>query len=204
MKNQFSVIAKLVAVAACTLTLGSCNRAEYVMLPKGASYHGVSRAATPVPASPATTINTEAAETPTPVASESVVAAEPVASPQSVSAPEKAQSKAAAVKPNEAATAPASAAASATTTAPAPKLNALQRLALNKMTRKLDKAMHKATARQHDNTASTARGGIDGNLRIGLILVLIGVLIGLINGLIGTIIAIIGIVFIVLWLLDQL
>ena len=91
--------------------------------------------------------------------------------------------------------------------ATAAKPTLVQRLALSKITRKMDKLMRKAgTVRSHDNAASTAKGGISGNLRIGLILVLIGVLVGLIPnlGLVGTIIVIIGIVFIVLWLLDQL
>jgi hypothetical protein len=206
MKNQFSALAKLVAVAACALTLGSCNRAEYAMLPKGASYHGVSRVTTPVPAAPvATTVEAPAADAPTTVAPEPVVAsaaapkARPVAAPVKVVKEASKPAETIAAKPVDAA-----AATTATTTASAPKLNVVQRLALNKVTRKLDKAMHKATARQQDNTASVARGGINGNLRIGIILLLVGLLVGLLNGLIGTIIAIIGLIFIILWLLDQL
>ncbi|MBO2012779.1 hypothetical protein [Hymenobacter negativus] len=206
MKNHFSVLAKLVAVAVCGLSLGSCNRAEYAMLPKGASYHGVTRVSTPVPAAPsAAATETPAAEAPATVVSEPVAAPAAVAS--AAPAPAKAQSKTTAAKPAEAVAAKSLSTPSATattSTAPTPKLNAVQRLALNKVARKLDKAMHKATARQQDNTASTARGGIDGNLRIGIILLLVGLLLGLINGLIGTIVAIIGLIFIVLWLLDQL
>jgi len=86
----------------------------------------------------------------------------------------------------------------------------IQRLALNKVTHKLDKLMQKAgSVRQHENTASTARGGISGNLRTGLILLLVGLLISLLGGIsyifgiIGAIVAVIGLVFIILWLLDQ-
>ena len=196
MKNLSSPLAKLVALAACALTLGSCSRAEYAMLPKSASYHGVARVATPAPATVApseTTVNE-------PVAVDQA-AANQVAAPIATSASQPAPALAA----TKAAPAPAtSTSVGSTTTAatPAPKLNVVQRLALNKVTRKVDKLMQKASARQHDNTASTARG-IDGNLRIGLILLLIGLLLGLINGLVGTIVAIIGLVFIVLWLLDQ-
>jgi hypothetical protein len=192
MKNHFSSITKLVALAACALSLGSCSRSEYAMLPKGGSYHGVTRVATPVPAAPATATATVT----TPAPAETTVAAP---APVATEAPAPAVAKA----PAKAAQQPAAASSAAATTvaaAPAPKLSLVQRMALNKVTRKVDKLMQKSgSVRKHDNTASTARGGIDGNLRIGLILLLIG----LINGLIGSIVAIIGLVFIVLWLLDQ-
>jgi hypothetical protein len=196
MKNHFSSITKLVALAACALSLGSCSRSEYAMLPKGGSYHGVTRVATPVPAAPATATATVT----TPAPAETTVAAP---APVATEAPAPAVAKA----PAKAAQQPAAASSAAATTvaaAPAPKLSLVQRMALNKVTRKVDKLMQKSgSVRKHDNTASTARGGIDGNLRIGLILLLIGLLLGLINGLIGSIVAIIGLVFIVLWLLDQ-
>jgi len=76
-------------------------------------------------------------------------------------------------------------------------------LALAKVTKKMDKLAAKSPQfKKHDATASTAR--IDGNLRTGIILVLIGLLVGIFSGLIGTIIALIGVIFIVLWLLDSL
>ena len=116
------------------------------------------------------------------------VAAEPVAT-----------AKARAAKPAVAVETPTAVAA-----APAPKLNLIQRMALSKVTRKMDKLMQKSgSVRQHDNTASTARGGISGNLRTGLILLLVGLLVGILVPIVGTIIAIIGLVFIILWLLDQ-
>lgn len=185
MKNISLSIAKLVAVAACALSLGSCSRAEYAMLPQGSSYHGVTRVATPVPA-----VATPAAAAAPETVSAATVASAPVAARTAVTA------------------APAAAnalGAAAIVAAPAPKLNIVQRLALNKVTRQVDKLVQKSgAARQHDNTASVAKGSISGNLRIGLILLLVGLLVGLLNGLIGTIIAIVGLIFIVLWLLDQI
>jgi hypothetical protein len=195
MKNYFPSIVKLVAVAACALSLGSCNRAEYAMLPKGNSYHGVTRVATPVPANPAAeapaTVPTQA------VASEAVAVA-PIASAAPAAEAKVAEAKVA----TPAASHKASYAAATTTATTAPKLNTFQRLALNKVTRKVEKAVQKASVRQHDDTASTAR--ISGNLRTGLILLLVGLLVGIFNALIGTIIALIGVIFIVLWLLDSL
>ena len=202
MKNLFPSFAKLVAVAACALTLGSCSRAEYAMLPKGGSYHGVTRVTTPVPAA--------VAATPAPALATAPVAATPVATtelPMAAAPVQIVKQQAQAVA--AAAVASTSGTASTVAATPALKLNVMQRLVLNKVTRKVDKLMQKATARQHDNTASTARGGISGNLRTGLILLLVGLLISLFSGIsgifgiIGAIVAIIGLVFIILWLLDQ-
>ena len=199
MKNIFPPFVKLVAIAACALTLGSCSRSEYAMLPKGGSYHGVTRVATPVPAAatpaPAVAVAPQVAAA-APVAA-ATPAAQPVAQPVAKTAARVAASAVAASALGTAATAEA---------APAPKLNVLQRIALNKVARKMDKLVQKSgSVRQHDNTASTTRSsGISGNLRIGIILLLVGLLVGLLNGLIGTIIAIIGLIFIILWLLDQM
>jgi hypothetical protein len=197
MKNFFPPFAKLIALAACALSLGSCSRSEYAMLPKGSSYHGVTRVATPVPAAtPATAIAP---------AAEPVVATAPVAVEAQAAAT---QSPASAAKATSRAAMPAVAVQSPTAVAaaPAPKLSLVQRLALSKVTRKMDKLMQKSgSVRQHDNTASTSNtAAISGNLRIGIILLLVGLLVGLLNGLIGTIIAIIGLIFIILWLLDQM
>jgi len=202
MKNLSLPFAKLIAAAACALTLGSCSRAEYAMLPKGGSYHGVTRAATPVPVAPQNTAPVAA-----PAASEAVAITSEakVAVPTAIAAPTSTQAPAArevAVTPVvQAVTQPAKVAAIT-----APKLNALQRLTLNKVTRKMDKLVQKSgSARQHDNTASTSKtSAISGNLRTGLILLLVGLIVGIFSNLIGGIIALIGLVFIVLWLLDSL
>ena len=184
---------KLIAAAACALTLVSCNRSEYAMLPKASAYHDANRVVAPEP------IPTAA------VAPAPAVAAE-TAEKTAISAPTAAAPARASHLPATSAT---SAAPPATIAAPAAaprKLNLVQRLAVNKVVRQLDKKLDKATLRQRESTASTAaRGsGISGNLRTGIILLLVGLLVGLLNGLIGTIIAIIGLIFIVLWLLDSI
>ncbi|MGY3088809.1 hypothetical protein ACVWYF_001849 [Hymenobacter sp. UYAg731] len=203
MKNCFSPFAKFIALAACALTLGSCSRSEYAMLPKGSSYHGVTRVATPVPATPETAA--------VPVA-EPAVASVPAAMAESqpataeVAATPATQTTARVATPAVAVQAP-----TAVVDAPAPKLNLVQRIAMNKVTRKMDKMIQKSGAlRQHDNTASTSKtAAISGNLRTGLIFLLVGLLISLFSGIssifgvIGAIFAIIGLVFIILWLLDQ-
>ena len=196
MKNLVSPFAKLIAVAACALTLGSCSRSEYAMLPKGGSYHGVTRVSTPVPATAETVAAPAAAET-RPAAAP-VVAVAPV-----TKTPTAAKTPAAVLE------SPAAAATVAAT--PAPKLNLVQRMALSKVTRKMEKMVQKSgSVRQHDNTASTSKtAAISGNLRTGLILLLVGLLISLfagingIFGIIGAIVAVIGLIFIILWLLDQ-
>ena len=202
MKNIFPPFAKLIAVAACALTLGSCSRAEYAMLPKGGSYHGVTRVATPVPAAPVVT-----AATPAPAA---VVA--PTMAPEATVAAVAPAAQPVAKAPQAAAVAATNLGTAATVAAaPAPKLNILQRVALNKVTRKMDKLIQKSGAvRQHDNTAATTKtSAISGNLRTGIILLLVGLLVSLFSGIsgifgiIGAIIAIIGLIFIILWLLDQ-
>jgi uncharacterized membrane protein len=87
--------------------------------------------------------------------------------------------------------------------AAAPKLNLVQRMAMHKLTKKLDKLANQAPQfKKKDATTSTAR--ISGNLRTGIILLLIGLIVGIFSGFIGTIIALIGVVFLVLWLLDEL
>ena len=195
MKNLVSPFAKLIAVAACALTLGSCSRSEYAMLPKGGSYHGVTRVSTPLPATAETVAAPAAAAT----AAETRPAAAPVVAVALVT-------KAPAVAKTPAAVLESPAAAATVAAAPAPKLNLVQRMALGKVTHKMEKMVQKSgSVRQHDNTASTSKtAAISGNLRIGIILLLVGLLVGLINGLIGGIIAIIGLIFIILWLLDQM
>jgi len=93
-------------------------------------------------------------------------------------------------------------AATVATLAPKP-LSLVQHMALAKVTKKLNKLATKSPQfKQGDNTAHTAR--ISGNLRTGLILLVIGLIVSLFSGFVGTIIALIGVVFLVLWLLDEL
>ena len=204
MKNLVSPFAKLIAVAACALTLGSCSRSEYAMLPKGGSYHGVTRVSTPVPA----TAETVAAPAAAPAIATTAAEIQPTAAPVVAVAPVT-KAPAAAKTPAAVLESPAAAATVAAT--PAPKLNLVQRIALSKVTRKMEKMVQKSgSVRQHNNTASTSKtAAISGNLRTGLILLLVGLLISLfagingIFGIIGAIVAVIGLIFIILWLLDQ-
>ena len=189
MKNPFSTLSRLAVVLTGALALGSCSRAEYAFLPKSASYLGTTTAApkarTAAPTPPSVAQVPAAA-----VAPEITVATTPVPSATEVAAPVAA-----------APTPPASAEAFIAAAPHKPSL--VQRLALAKVTKKLNKLAAKTPQfKQGDNTAHTTR--IDGNLRTGIILLLIGLLVGILNGTIGTIIAIIGLIFIVLWLLDSL
>jgi len=207
MKNIFPPFAKLIAVAACALTLGSCNRAEYAMLPKGSSYHGVTRVATPVPAKAPST----AAIVTAPVAAEAIAPQEVAPIAPAAVATAAAKPKAATKVAEPAAVAASTVGAASAIATPAPKTNLAQRIALSKVTRKVDKLIQKSgSMRKHNNTASTAEtSAISGNLRTGIIFLLVGLLVSLFSfvssifGLIGLIIAVIGLVFIILWLLDQ-
>jgi hypothetical protein len=84
----------------------------------------------------------------------------------------------------------------------------MQRLALRKVTKKLDKLTAQLPQLKKQD-ASAARGGLDGNLRSALLFGLIGLILLLFSGvsnvfaIVGTILLIIGLVFLVLWLLDQ-
>jgi hypothetical protein len=206
MQNLTSTLGRLAVVLTSALALSSCSRSEYAFLPKSASYLGTATAAPKA--------RQQAPATPAEVAQAPVVAPAPVAEAPAV-APEitvaTAPAPRVAAAPVAASPAPAQAAPAAVVATPdatvataAPKsLNLVQRMALAKITKKLNKLADKSSQfKQGDNTAHTAR--ISGNLRTGLILLLIGLIVGLFSGLIGTIIALIGVVFLVLWLLDEL
>ena len=189
MKNTFSPFARLIALVACVVSLGSCSRSDYAMLPKGASYAGTARVATPVRATPAPVAPVDAAPA-------------PVAAP----APAVSQSQSAA------SVAVAPTAQPATVATPqAAKPNLVQRLALKQLVRKVDKLTRQAgSARQHDNTAATQK--LEGRLRQGIILAAIGLLVEILGAvlgsylvyLLGAILIIVGGVFIVLYLIDKL
>jgi hypothetical protein len=104
--------------------------------------------------------------------------------------------------------APAVAAAPQAQATKAPKLNLGQRLALRTVTKKLDKLTAKLPQLKQQD-ARAARGGLDSNLRSAILFGLVGLIVLLftgvsnIFGVVGTILLIIGLVFLVLWLLDQ-
>lgn len=202
MKNTTSTLGRLAVVLAGALALGACNRAEYATLPRSASYLGSTTVASVPRSAPAATATAPIAATPAPAAEAPAAA---VAVSPAVTTPAPAVVAAAPVATPKA-EAPAMAAPRATApaaTAAAPKLNLVQRLALAKVTKKLNKlAASIPQLKQKDATADTAR--ISGNLRTGLILLLVGLIVGIFSNWVGGIIAIIGLVFIVLWLLDEL
>ena len=173
---------QLTAVAAAALLLGSCHRAEYAALPRTSPYHATYHM--PVPAAPVATGKAEVAATAQPP----VILVTPAAS-----ATTAAVQGAAASEPAKAAV-------------PAPrKAGLLQKMLANKLVKKADKLTAKLL-KQPQNTAEVNR--ISGYLRTGLLLILIGLLITVIPGgsfnTIGAIVAIIGVVFLALWLLDEL
>lgn len=189
MKNLSLTLGRVTLVLATALSLGACSRTDYALISSATTQP----ASTPIAqATPYVPVAGEASAT--------VKAATP------------AQAAPLAVQPAPAATpvaaVPAVAAVPQAKAATAPKLNLGQRLALRKITKKLDKlASRTPQLKQHD--ASAARGGLDGNLRSALLFGLIGIILLLFSGvssvfgILGTILLIIGLVFLVLWLLDQ-
>jgi hypothetical protein len=206
MKNLSFSLGRVSLVLATAFSLGACGRADYAPLSRATTQPASTSIVqnspyVPVAGDASATVK---ATTPTqPVAAPlamqpvpTVVEAAPVAAPVAL-APVVAAAPQAKI---------ASAAISAA--APAPKLNMVQRLALRKVAKKLDKLTAKAPQfKQRD--ASAARGGLDSNLRSAILFGLIGLIVLLFSGvsavfgIVGTILLIIGLVFLVLWVLDQ-
>jgi hypothetical protein len=201
MKNLSLSLGRVTLVLATALSLGACSRAEYAPLARTTTQPS----STPVAQAPYVPVAADASATvkatvPTPLAAAPAasVAVQPTtAAPVAAPAPST-------VAP----AAPVVAAAPQAKAAAAPKLNLGQRLALRKITKKLDKLASQAPQlKQRD--ASAARGGLDGNLRSAILFGLIGLIVLLFSGvsavfgIVGTILLIIGLVFLVLWVLDQ-
>jgi hypothetical protein len=197
MKNLTLSLGRLTLILAGALSLGACNRAAYSNL----SPTDALTASAPVaqPQQPTAAYVPVAAEESAVVKATAPVApAVPVVAPTPVVA-----------APAVVAAAPVAPVAPAATAAPtAPKPNLVQRLALRKITKKLDK-MASQLPQIKKQDASAARGGLDSNLRSALLFGLIGIILLLFTGvsnvfgILGTILLIIGLVFLVLWLLDQ-
>jgi hypothetical protein len=197
MKNLTLSLGRLTLILAGALSLGACNRAAYSNL----SPTDALAASVPVaqPQQPTAAYVPVAAEESAVVKATAPVApAVPVVAPTPVVA-----------APAVVAAAPVAPVAPAATAAPtAPKPNLVQRLALRKITKKLDK-MASQLPQIKKQDASAARGGLDSNLRSALLFGLIGIILLLFTGvsnvfgILGTILLIIGLVFLVLWLLDQ-
>ena len=207
MKNLSSLLSRTLLTVTAALALGACNRSEYAMLPRSASYLGTTPvASTPRPAAPVAVASQSEAKT-APALAKTAPALTPAPEKAVVAAP------AAAVPARSTAKAPQAVAVEATpeaATAVAPaapvKLSLVQRLALKKISKKLDKLTANAPQlKQRDASASTTR--LDSNLRTGLLFLLVGLILSLFGGIsavfaiIGLILAIIGLVFFLLWLL---
>ena len=197
MKNLTLSLGRLAVVLASALSLGACSRADYATTSQAATNPLNASVATPSQAAPYVPVAAE----------ESAVVKAPAAA---TSAPTVAAQPASAVAtPAATATVPAvPAALLATAAKPAPKLNLVQRLAIHKITKKLDKLTAQLPQLKKQD-ASAARGGLDSNLRSAILFGLIGLILLLFSGvssvfyIVGTILLIIGLVFLVLWLLDQ-
>ncbi|RZL07036.1 MAG: hypothetical protein EOO62_17760 [Hymenobacter sp.] len=203
MKNLSLSLGRVTLVLATAFSLGACGRADYAPLSRATTQP----ASTPVAqATPYVPVAGEASAT--------VKAVTPQAAPLAVQpAPAAVEATPAALTKLPAAPVVASATPVATPApqakaAPAPKLNLVQRLALRKVTKQLDKLTAKAPQlKQRD--ASAARGGLDGNLRSAILFGLIGLLLLILGSVanifavLGAISLVVGIVFLVLWLLDQ-
>ncbi|MBW3127877.1 hypothetical protein [Hymenobacter profundi] len=186
-KQLLSLQRGFVALLVTATALTSCNRAEYAMLPKTSAYHGTQYTVT----------------APKPVAeAPAAVATAPEAASVATETPVVASAPAVAVAP-----APVAQPAPAAKPAKAPKLNLMQKALVNKVAKQAQKVASKMQVKQKSETAETNR--LDGNIRTGIILVLVGLLVSLLSfisgifGVLGGIIAIVGIVFIVLGLLDM-
>lgn len=203
MKNLSLSLGRVTLVLATAFSLGACGRADYAPLSRATTQPAstpIAQAAPYVPVAGEASATIKAV-TPTPAAP---VAVQPAPAPVAVAPTATAVAPAAPV----AATAPVVAAAPQAKAAAAPKLNLVQRLALRKITKKLDRLTAKAPQfKQRD--ASAARGGLDSNLRSAILFGLIGLIVLLFSGvsavfgIVGTILLIIGLVFLVLWVLDQ-
>ena len=192
MKNPYL---SLVALAVAAASFSSCSKSNYAFTPNVPSYLGTtSRNVAKAPA----------AATPAPVA-EAPVASAPVAAVVPATAP-------VAAAPAPVATRPAAAPAAAEVAAPAPvvaaaptppaKLNLVQRLAMNKVLKRLTKA----EARQQ-NTAGTAHttakaSAFLGLAAIGLALLIIGLIVG--SGFLDTIGAIAIVVGLIIFIFNNI
>ena len=195
MKNPYL---SLVALAVAAASFSSCSKSNYAFTPNVPSYLGTtSRNVAKAPA----------AATPAPVA-EAPVASAPVAAVVPATAPVAAAPAPVATRP---AAAPAAAevaapiaAAPVVAAAPTPpaKLNLVQRLAMNKVLKRLTKA----EARQQ-NTAGTAHttakaSAFLGLAAIGLALLIIGLIVG--SGFLDTIGAIAIVVGLIIFIFNNI
>ena len=208
MKNLLSSLSALLVAATCALSLGSCNRAEYAMLPKGSSYLGSTRVATPAPATapaPTSTPAPVAAPETAPAPTETAATPTPAPAAPTTAATAPTPAPVAATTPATTPATPAAAGTTALATPPAPaKLSFAQRLAAAKLLKAVAKKVDSKQLSQRLNTAETQK--ISSNLKLGIVLMVIGAIVALLPGLfrvLGLIIFIIGVLFLVLAILDM-
>lgn len=189
MKNISLSLGRLSLVLATAFSLGACGRTDYAAVSQAATQP----ASTPVAQAPYVPVAAEASATVVATAPAAPVAAAPVVAHAAPAATEAA---------------PAVAAAPAAKATTAPKPNLVQRLALRKITKKIDKLTAQMPQLKKQD-ARAARGGLDSNLRSAILFGLVGLIVLLfagvspVFGVVGTILLIVGLVFLVLWLLDQ-
>lgn len=209
MKHLSASFTKLLAVVACALTLGGCNRGEYAQLPKADAYHGTARVRAAVPLSPAAEVPTTVAEpaaavaqVPTAQPAETMAAQSPIKSTPATAAPSVAAQPEVARK----ASALAATGATARPEAKVAKPNLAERMLAHQLNKKLDKLSSKVPMLKQATSDPTAKSGISGNIKLGIILMVIGAIVALLPGLfrlLGLIIFIVGLLFLLLALLDM-
>jgi hypothetical protein len=199
MKNLSLSLSRVSLVLATAFSLGACSRADYAPLTRTTTQP----ASMPVAqAGPYVPVANEASASVKATAPVQPIAAAPVAVAPALATPSAAPATSVVAQ-----AAPAVAVAPQAKAATAPKLNLAQRLALRKITKKLDKLANQAP--QFKQRDASAASGIDGNLRSAILFGLIGLIVLLFSGvsavfgIVGTILLIIGLVFLVLWVLDQ-
>ena len=196
MKHLFNTLSKLTAVAAVGLSISSCNRAEYAMLPKTTPYHATYGSVAKVEPTEATLVVT-------PVAAPAIQA-------EKTAAVEAPASAATATSPVVAPATRSARVARTTTTPDATprKMSVPQRALLAKVNKKVDKLVSKTQTMKSKEAASHEEANaLSRNIKVGIILILIGLLLGIFGGVIGVvggIVALIGVVLIILGLLDEI
>ncbi len=198
MKKAYSHFALLVLAAA---SFSSCSRADYAGVTTKSDLATASTVQ--APASPAADMSAEIVAT-KPQPTVAVVEAAPVAAAPVAVAPvatPAAPSRVAASAAAPAATTQSSVAVADAPAAKAAKPSLVQRLAVNKLTKQLNK-LDKRQQNTASTTESAARSGSLTILLVGLVVLLIGILIG--SGLLNTIGAILAVVGLILLLLKAL
>ncbi|WP_206984678.1 hypothetical protein [Hymenobacter telluris] len=198
MKHLFNTLSKLAAVAAVGLSISSCNRAEYAMLPKTTPYHATyGSVVKPAPAT--ATEETAVATAPSTPQVEEVAAEVPATAAPTTASP-------AVASPATRTTARVARTATPATTTPS-KMSVPQRALLAKVNKKVDKLVSKTQTMSRKEAASHEEANaLSRNIKLGIVLLLIGILLGIFGGIIGVIglvFVVLGLILLILGLLDE-